>query len=200
MKLKSVAALALAACAALLAPAQVQSAEAGEVLDRLRSHGLGKWVDKYVDEDKSGKVRYKRASEDKWSKDYYDSTTGTWTGKHFNGEHDASEVTKTAKKKPVALSSKKSSTTLRTAGSTHSYKKKKLKDLASESVPVAPAAAAEPIEPELPSKDVKSPELTPESPLSKPTVQGALAAPAMVASVPELYGPPVPDALSAAVY
>lgn len=199
MQIKSVAAMAIAAFSALLAPAFGQSAEAGEVLDRLRSHGLGKWVDKYVDEDKSGTVRYKRAKQDTWSQDYYDSTTGKWTGKKYEGEQATGEANKTSKKKPVSLSSRKSSTSLRTAGATQSFRKKKIKDTASETLSAAPAAAAEPVKFEWPVIDDRTPE-TPAAPLSNSSVQGALAQPNAVVSVADTYGPPAPADLGPAVH
>jgi hypothetical protein len=199
MKLNSVAAIAIAAFSAFLAPAGGQSAFAGEILDRLRSHGLGKWVDKYVEEDKSGAVRYKRAKQDTWSQDYYDSTTGKWTGKKHNGEQTTGDAKTTSKKKPLSLSSRKSSTSFRTAVASHSSKKKKIKDTASESLSAAPAAAAEPIKTEPPAVENKSPE-TPATPLSKPTAQGTLVPTTALASVGETNGPQAPDDLGPAVY
>lgn len=199
MKLKSVAAIAIAAFSAFLAPGGGQSALAGEILDRLRSHGLGKWVDKYVEEDKSGMVRYKRAKQDTWSQDYYDSTTGKWTGKKHNAEQATGDVKPTSKKKPLSLSSRKSSTSLRTAEASHLSKKKKIKDTASETLSAAPAAAGEPIKTEAPAVENNSPE-TPATPLSKPSAQGTLVPTTGLASVAETNGTQAPGDVGPAVH
>ncbi len=49
----------VAAGFAMMVAAIPGSAQAGSVVDDLRSRGLGKWVDRYVEEDDKGKVSYK---------------------------------------------------------------------------------------------------------------------------------------------
>lgn len=198
MKSKIFAAMLAAGLSAALVPVATHSAAAGEVLNRLRSHGLGKWVDKYVEEDKSGKTHYKQAKEDTWSQEYYDSKTGNWTGKRYNDEPSTAEVKKTPKKGNVALSSKKSQTSVRTAGTSYkSYKKKYVKTETSEVTGTGSVQAADPVKSDPPVIENKTENKSPETPLmpaAKTSVQGALTPPAtVVAAAPELYGPPAPD-------
>jgi len=52
----------VAAGFAMMVAANPGSAHAGGVVDDLRARGLGKWVDRYVEEDDKGKVSYKSST------------------------------------------------------------------------------------------------------------------------------------------
>lgn len=182
----------------LLAP---PSAEASEVLNRLRSHGLGKWVDKYVEEDKSGKMLYKPASQDNFSANYYDSKTGKWTGKKDGvglektpSAAAAKKVSsKPVKKDTVSLSSGKASTTTRMAANTTSKRKKwpRSTDVAANhhtATPysaVASNAVAEKAEAKAPDTQIE--------PAVNPNVQNSAASEPVSVATPEMYGPPSPE-------
>ena len=160
-------------------------AEASEVLNRLRSHGLGKWVDEYVKEDSSGKVRYKGAKQDTYSSEYYNNKTGKWTGKKYDGEVKSTSTStrKSSTKETASLKSTKTyagksfgsktnvaeKSTIRKSSTSKTYQKYVKPD-------ASPA-----IEPSVAPQREKTP--------AKVTAE---------ATAPEMYGPPAPAELAQA--
>lgn len=107
-----------AAAAALLALAGSFSAGSGAAeagwRDHARKHGAGFYVEKYADQYVTQDNKYKGSKHDKHSGEYYNTKTGKWTGKKYDGEYSSNEQPRknvAAKKSgtPVAAVQKKPS-------------------------------------------------------------------------------------------
>ena len=160
-------------------------AEASEVLDRLRSHGLGKWVDEYVKEDSSGKVQYKGSKHDTYSGEYYNNKTGKWTGKKYDGEVKSTSTStrKSSTKETASLKSTK----------TYAGKSFGSKTNVAEKSTIRKSSTGKTYQ-----KYVK-PDASPAiEPSVAPQREKTSAKVTADATAPELYGPPAPAELAQA--
>jgi hypothetical protein len=171
----SAAAAALATAALFTLP--LGAAEARSWRSYVDQYGGGKWVDKYVEEDKNGNVRYKGSKNDTWSGEYYDSKTGKWTGKKYDGESSS----KSSSKASSTRSAKRGTTTLKSAKSnTTSASSKAALAKVTESKKAAPQEATQASG----SEDATS------------TGPAYAAGPALPqSSEGQMYGPPAPPEL-----
>ena len=107
--------LAMVAAGLAMMAAAPDTAQAGSVVDELRSRGLGTWVDRYVEEDSNGKVSYKSSKS---------NTTATAPAK---APAKKTLKAKAPKKKALKTTAKKKSTKARSLKSASKKKASKKK-------------------------------------------------------------------------
>lgn len=82
------------AAAALVAMAGALSAGTGAAeagwRDHAKKHGAGFYVEKYADQYVTQDNKYKGSKHDTHSGEYYNTKTGKWTGKKYDGEYSSS--------------------------------------------------------------------------------------------------------------
>lgn len=108
--------LAMVAAGFATMAASAGTAQAGGVVDELRSRGLGTWVDRYVEEDNKGNVKYKSAKSNTTTAAPTQPTTSNTV-----------KATAPKKKKTLKKTAKKKSTKARTLKSASKKKATKKK-------------------------------------------------------------------------
>lgn len=156
--------------------------------DYAYKHGAGSYIEKYVDKHVTEDNRYKGSKNDKWSGKSYDRKSNKWTGKTVEDE-------------PVRASSKKAKSVRSTTSNTETsdtsqvkrFKKSKTSSVkASNSVPTTVSL----------TKTAKKPEKIADATSDPPSQARTVTtdtSPAYGAGELELYGPPMPKELEAAL-